>query len=182
MLKIIISISAALLVMWLVLVFRMDMDNTANAQTSTPEVIERTEGLKKSLLKKDEAKTEKVKVAQESPEMFQKAFLTFLVMISVLGGVWLWSKKKGNNPASKESSKDLGGHVLGQGVQLKFVEVNKEVWVLGVSSGSVNLMHRMPKSEWKEDEEETKTRELGLQSVKETGKSDFKSLYKFFTN
>lgn len=181
-LKIIISISAALLVMWLFLVFRMDMDNAATAQASEPEVIERTQGLKNSLLINNEAKTQKVQEAEESPAMFQKAFLTFMVMISVLGGVWLWSKKKGDNPARKESSRELGGHVLGQGVQLKFVEVNREVWVLGVSSGSVNLMHRIPKSEWKEGEEEIKSQELGVQSIKETGKSDFKSLYKFFTN
>lgn len=178
-LKIVISISVVMLLMWLFVVSRMDMGNVTDA--SEPETIERTEGLKTSLIKPVETGSEKRVEKKEAPAMFQNAFITFLVMICVLGGVWFWAKRKGKTPRTKENSRELGAHVLGQGVQLKFIEVNEEVWVMGLTSGSVNLLHRVPKDEWKDGEVDIDSPEFGHKSIK-TNTGDFKSLYKFFTN
>ena len=69
----------------------------------------------------------------------------------------------------------MGEHILGHGAQLKFVEVNNEVWVLGLTAGSLNLLHRVAKSEW------TETNVDELPEMK-ADSADFKSLYKMFRN
>ncbi|MEX2435089.1 MAG: flagellar biosynthetic protein FliO, partial [Balneolaceae bacterium] len=39
---------------------------------------------------------------------------------------------------------------IGLGSQLKVVEINGEIWVLGLATGSVSLLHRYQPGEWKE--------------------------------
>ncbi|MEQ8525934.1 flagellar biosynthetic protein FliO [Gracilimonas sp.] len=176
-LKIVLAFAAALLVIWMFLVSRMEFSATERA-TSNPEVIERTEGLKSSL-NKEKTEVQEVspeKAEAETDDAFQNAFTTFLVMMGMLGLVWFWSRKKSGSPQTKKDGRDLGEHILGQGVQLKFVEINNEVWVMGMTAGSLNLLHRIPKSEWNENE--------GLEEIAEVknGSADFKSLYKMFRN
>ena len=179
-LKIVLGISLALLVIWLFLVSKMDMGTVA--QSTEPEVQERTIGLKESM-KKSSGSEVQVDNAEE-PAMFQNAFITFLFMVSVLGGVWYWSKKKGNAVQKEIKSRDIDSHVLSESTQLKFVEVNEEVWVLGVTETGVNLLHRYAKEEWKEGEEDKIT--TGMSPDKDirnkTGKGDFKSLLKLANN
>jgi flagellar biogenesis protein FliO len=157
------------------------MELGSQQQATNPEVQERTEGLKNSLKKEEDipavsetAGTERVQET-ESENAFQNALPTFLVMMTMLGLVWLWSRKKGKASASGEKSRELGEHVLGQGAQLKFVEVNNEVWVIGLTAGSLNLLHRVPKSEWLENS-------VGELTEMKSDVSDFKSLYKMFRN
>lgn len=176
-LKIVLAFAAALLVIWMFLVSRMEFSATERA-SSSPEVIERTEGLKSSL-KKEKTEVQPVspeKAEAETDNAFQNAFTTFLVMMGMLGLVWFWSRKKSGSTQIKQDSRDLGEHILGQGAQLKFVEINNEVWVMGMTAGSLNLLHRIPKSEWNENE--------GLEEIAEVknGSADFKSLYKMFRN
>jgi flagellar biogenesis protein FliO len=159
------------------------MEFSTQQQVSNPEVQERTEGLKKSLLKEEatpvvaegEPAAEPAVSKEEADSPFQNAFTTFIVMMSLLGLVWFWSKKKGSADASAENSRDMGEHILGHGAQLKFVEVNNEVWVLGLTAGSLNLLHRVAKSEW------TETNVDELPEMK-ADSADFKSLYKMFRN
>ncbi len=183
-LKMVLAFSVALLVIWMFLASRMEI--TTNEASSSPEVQLRTEGLKASLMKAEPAdsteaavatNTEEVAVqAGEEKSVFKSAFTTFAVLLSLLGLVWLWAKRKSNPSAKTVNGRDLGEHVLGQGAQLKFVEINNEVWVIGVSTGSLNLMHRIPRDEWNENE--------GMKESMEMTKtpSDFKSLYKMFKN
>ncbi|MBO6586844.1 MAG: flagellar biosynthetic protein FliO [Gracilimonas sp.] len=176
-LKIVLAFAVALLVIWMFLVSRMEFSATETA-ASNPEAIERTQGLKTSLGQK----TAEVEVSAAEPEnagedtVFQNAFTTFLVMMGMLGLVWFWARKKSGSTQQKQDGRDLGEHILGQGAQLKFVEINNEVWVMGMTAGSLNLLHRIPKSEWNENE--------GLEEIAEikNGSADFKSLYKMFKN
>ena len=177
-LKIVLSFAVALLVIWMFLVSRMEFSATEKA-SSDPEVIERTEGLKSSLTKRKSSEVQPASPQQEEAESdsaFQNAFTTFLVMMGMLGLVWLWSRKKSGSTQLKQDGRDLGEHILGQGAQLKFVEINNEVWVLGMSAGGLNLLHRIPKTEWNQNE--------GMEEITEVknGSADFKSLYKMFRN
>ncbi len=176
-LKLVLAFAVALLVIWMFLVSRMEFSATEKV-TSDPEVIERTQGLKTSLGKKT-AEVEPVtkeSASKEDETVFQNAFTTFLVMMGILGLVWFWSRKKSGSPRQKLDGRDLGEHILGQGAQLKFVEINNEVWVMGMTAGSLNLLHRIPKSEWNENEGPEEIAEI------KNGSADFKSLYKMFRN
>lgn len=83
----------------------------------------------------------------EQPAMFQNAFTTFLVMIMLLGGLWAWSSKKKKKTDVKESDiNELSQHIIGQGVQMKVLEINEEIWVVGVSANAINLLHRYLKT------------------------------------
>lgn len=149
-LKIVVSVSVGLLVLWIFLVSKMDLpsqrDTVLVFEDSTSQVID----VKNSLLGED-APVEKNEIANnEQPAVFQGAFTTFFVMVTILGGVWLWaSRKKKTSHLADQDVKEISQHVIGQGAQLRIVEINDEVWVLGVSPNGINLLHRYPKNEWK---------------------------------
>ncbi|MDI6403043.1 flagellar biosynthetic protein FliO, partial [Balneolaceae bacterium ANBcel3] len=46
--------------------------------------------------------------------------------------------------------KEVGSQQLAPGKQLKVMEINNEIWVLGMGSDSITLLHRYPKDEWKD--------------------------------
>ncbi|MTI86476.1 MAG: hypothetical protein FH748_00755 [Balneolaceae bacterium] len=217
-LKIVLSLSAAVLVIWLFLVSRMELNSTS--QTQDPEITQRTEGLRNSLLKRDAEKNaekmprihpkedntvveqssqkgneialaqtenepeneraqeppQKAETKSEESDVFGNAVTTFFVMLTLLGGIWIWAKRKEKAPHTKGGLRELGGHVLGQGAQLKFVEINNEVWVLSITSDSVNLLQQIPRDEW------TETQAIQQVDGEASDTSDFKSLYKFFKN
>lgn len=184
-LKIVLGFSVALLVMWLFMVSRMDT-STVVSQTNDTEVQERTIGLQQALrgtATEDEeiaagAAKEGEVAKKESSHLFQNAFVTFLVMVVMLGGVWLWLKKRGDgNAANQKKSRELDAHALGENSQLKFLEINEEIWIIGMSENGINLLHRYPKSEWKEglgDELD----EIQKPSKSGATKGDFKSFLK----
>lgn len=182
-LKMVLGFSAVLLVIWMFLASRMEM--TATERSTNPEVELRTKGLKASLMEAEVADSAEAAVPavseekaakQEQKSVFKNAFTTFSVLVVLLALVWLWVKRKSNPSTQSMNGRDLGEYVLGQGAQLKFVEINNEVWVMGLTAGSLNLLHRIPKDEWAENEGIKETAELAKSS------GDFKSLYKMFKN
>ncbi|MFP8488649.1 flagellar biosynthetic protein FliO [Gracilimonas sp. Q87] len=179
-LKIVLGISLALLVIWLFLVSKMDTGTVA--QSSDPEVQERTLGLQESLKKTSVSKVQESK--REEPDMFQNAFITFLFMVSVLVAVWYWSKKKGAVTQKEIKSRDIDSHSLSQNAQLKFIEINEEVWIVGVAETGVNLLHRYSKEEWKEGETENTAHEADecKTTKSKTGKENFKTFLKLANN
>jgi len=147
-LKIVIGFSVVLLVMWLFMISRMDYSGSVDPQNEVAQA--RADSIRTLIGQQAPASSN---IEDDSPDIFMNAFTTFLVLIVILGGIWLWSRNRtqsGDTPASRE----IDGHMLGQGAQLKIVEINDEVWVLGVTSDSVNLLHRYPKNEWTESLEE----------------------------
>lgn len=141
-LKIVLAFAAIMLVLWLIMISRMDFDgenDTADQITQN-----RTDSLRIALNKED---LNKPSTEQRSSNIFLNAFTTFIVLITILGLVWFWSRKK---PATSQKTdlKEIGDHMLGQGAQLKIVEINEEIWVMGVTSNNVTLLHRYPRDEW----------------------------------
>lgn len=142
-LKIVLSISVVLLVMWLFMISRMEYGGTKEPADPTRQ--ERVDSLRITL---NQSGKGGIPPREGSTDFFANAFVTFLVLITILGIVWLWSRKK-TDPPAETSLNEIGGHLLGQGAQLKILEINDEIWVLGISGGGVNLLHRYSKEEWR---------------------------------
>ena len=147
-LKFVLGFAAVMLVLWLVMVSQMDFDSTGSA--STPEEQMRADSLRSAISQTDGVpRSQSDASEEESPNIFFNALTTFLVLITILGLVWVWSRSKGR-PAERSASlfKEIDGQNLGLGSQLKVIEINNEVWVMGVSDGSVSLLHRYDKDDW----------------------------------
>lgn len=83
--------------------------------------------------------------------------------------------KKKKVDTSDQDIREITQHVIGQGAQLKILEINDEVWVLGITANAVNLLHRYPKSEWH-------LSKLPDPEPEEISGSDFNSIFKLLGN
>ena len=143
-LKIVVSISVVLLVMWLFMVSRMELTETS--RSADPQTIERADSIRTAI-----ARNSRTPAAEDrrSPNIFMNAFTTFIVMIVILVIVLILVRNR-QAQAPQSRLKEIGEHMLGQGAQIKIIEMNEEIWVIGVTSANVNLLHRCPKENWKE--------------------------------
>lgn len=175
-LRIVISISIGLLVLWIFLVSKMNLPNERDSVLVTADTSQTVVDLRRSLLGEEQVGSAEVEAVAEQTPIFQNAFTTFFVMITVLGGVWLWSmRKKKKVDTSDQDIREITQHVIGQGAQLKILEINDEVWVLGITANAVNLLHRYPKSEWHPSK-------LPDPEPEEISGSDFNSIFKLLGN
>lgn len=141
-LKTVLIFSAVLLVMWLLMVSQMETGNPP--VTSGDSITQaRADSIRTVLSQTDQGRY----ADDRSGSIFMNAITTFLVLIAILGVVWLWSRSKPQTKNQKEFQ-ELGSQVLGQNAQLKILEINNEIWVIGVTANSVNLLHRYNKEEW----------------------------------
>lgn len=149
-LKMVISISVVLLVMWLFMVSRMQLTEN-HSDLRSEERIERSDSLRMAF-RGETAATEQAEPAgrEQRPGIFFNAFTTFIVLISILAVVWVWARKRGVGNSRNGPFTFLHEQAAGHGVTLRVVELNGEIWVLGLTSSSVNLLHRYRKEEWME--------------------------------
>lgn len=178
-LRIVISISIGLLVLWIFLVSKMDVPSQRDSVLVKADTSTSITELRSNLLGENQSPQSssqgRAAVTDEEP-LFQNAFTTFFIMVVVLGSIWLWTiKKKKNKVNSDQDIKDISKHVIGQGVQLKILEINEEVWVLGVTSNSINLLHRYQKNEWHPSN-------IPDRDSEEISDSDFNSIFKLLGN
>jgi len=153
-LKFVLGFAAVMLLLWLVMVSQMDFDGSGGPATSEDRM--RADSLRSAISQNDGA-LQTADSDRESPDIFFNALTTFLILITILGIVWIWSRTKGAQAQGKtEMFNELGGQMIGQGAQLKVIEINNEIWVMGVSDGSVNLLHRYSKEDWVEKIEPNK--------------------------
>ncbi|PAU94613.1 hypothetical protein CK503_07410 [Aliifodinibius salipaludis] len=159
-LKIVIGLAVILLLMWLFTLSQVDYNQGPNAEeyvkseakADTTEIIS-SEG--------QESKAKEVRSYEQSSGMFTNGLVTFLVLLVVLIIVWFWVDRK-QSGQTKRRGRELDSQVLGEGAKLKVIQINEEVWVVGVTSSSVNLLHRYPQDEWKEetDEQDSENKDL----------------------
>jgi len=142
-LKVVVSLSVVLLVMWLFMVSRMELNDTDRG--SGPHKIERTDSLRTSIARDNQVSESD----RSSPNIFMNAFTTFVVLIVILTIVLIFMKNR-QGPVSEKQLKELGEHILGLGAQIKIIEMNEEIWVIGVTTSQVNLLHKYSKADWKE--------------------------------
>ncbi|MDG5766737.1 flagellar biosynthetic protein FliO [Balneolales bacterium ANBcel1] len=144
-LGIVISISVVLLVLWLIVVSRMDYSSSGRPDPAAdPSTQERRDSVRVMMGKSDTAFVDE----DRSTGLFFNAFTTFIVLMVLLAGVWFWSRRKTGDTKTSGFLKDIGEHTVGAGHQIKVIEINNEIWVLGVSAESVTLLHRYPKEKW----------------------------------
>lgn len=143
-LKIVVSISVVMLVMWLFMVSRMEV--TEQSRHADPQTIERTDSLRAALSRNE---TIPGTAERSRPGIFMNAFTTFMVLIFVLVVVLILIRNK-NNEMKQDFLTELGDHSLGQGARIKIIEMNQEIWILGIAPSNVSLLHRYQKKEWKE--------------------------------
>ncbi|MEX2600504.1 MAG: flagellar biosynthetic protein FliO [Balneolaceae bacterium] len=166
-LKIVIGLAVLMLLVWIFMVSRMEFSGSSSEQIIDTTQQQRTENLRNSLRTPAEALEQAEESEERSSSVFFNAFTTFLVLIAILALVWFWIRSK--SPAVDERGlREIGMHSLGPGTQLRIVELNGEIWVLGVATGGVNLLHRCPKEEWRDE----------LPAEKARDESSFHSLFK----
>ncbi len=145
MLGIVIAASVVLLVLWLLMVSRMEYRPASEPDRATQE---RRDSVRVMM-----GKTEPVHTAEEpSSRIFMNALTTFIILMIILAGVWYWSRKKQTVSPAGQLFKERGQQTVGPGHQIKILEINEEVWVMGISPDAITLLHRYPKEEWKEPE------------------------------
>ncbi|TVQ66284.1 MAG: hypothetical protein EA360_06590 [Balneolaceae bacterium] len=149
-LKIVISISVVLLVMWLFMVSRMQLDNQRSADRAIDR-IERSDTLRVAF-RGESRPSERPDLAEseQKPNIFFNAVTTFFVLLSILAIVWVWIRKKGTVQSTDKQGLVIREQSLGQGAMIRIIELNEEIWVLGVTASNVNLLHRYSREQWKE--------------------------------
>ncbi len=139
---IVVLTSVVLLLLWLFMVSRMDYtrpDQTAPATSERQEQMRELTG----------RTAETAPADLRSGRFFMNALSTFVVMVVLLGGVWFWTRTRSASKGQSGLFREMGHHVIGPGQHIRIMEVNNEVWVLGVGSGGITLLHRCPVDEWK---------------------------------
>ncbi len=159
-LKIVLGLAVILLLMWLFTLSHVDYNQKPDAEkyiksqakADSTEVIA-TNG------QEDQAK--EIQSYEQSSGVFTNGLITFLVLLVVLIMVWFWIDRK-QSGHTKSGNRELDAQILGEGAKLKIIQINEEVWVVGVTSSSVNLLHRYTQEEWKEEvhEQDTKNKDL----------------------
>lgn len=153
-LKIVLGLAVILLLMWLFTLSHIDYNQGPDAEEyikrgaqtdSTEQVL--------SSQRNNASEVDQDRSYEQSSGMFTNGLITFLVLLVVLIIVWFWVDRK-QSTRSKNKSRHLDSEVLGEGAKLKIIEINEEVWVVGVTSNSVNLLHRYTQEEWKEETHE----------------------------
>ncbi|WP_138430782.1 flagellar biosynthetic protein FliO [Fodinibius saliphilus] len=158
-LKVVLGLSAVLLLIWVMTLSHVDYSGGASAsqylqkkQSADTTAVTKVTGLS----------PQKASTKEGSSSIFTNGMVTFMVLLLILVGVWFWVDKKGSSDAAQKVQREIDTQILGEGAQLQIVEVNNEIWVLGVTSTAVNLLHRYSQVEWTEQmpKEETAGNEM----------------------
>lgn len=143
-LKSVIGISVILLLIWLIMISRMDFNQ--NSKHADPAKQEQADSIRALV---NQGVEEPDDQRSSSSGIFMNALTTFLIMATILILVWLWVRKQTDDP-QKKTFTEITDHTLEADKKLKVLEINNEVWVLAVSADAVTLLHRYPEGEWKE--------------------------------
>jgi flagellar biogenesis protein FliO len=148
-LRIVISGSIGVLVFWVFLVSKMDLPSDKNSLLAFSNTGKRVVELRKITEETQSIKTKPEEIQGHQIPMLQNAFTTFFVMVTILGGIWLWVRKKRKKVDHRDQTiKVITQHVIDSGTKLKIIEINNETWVLGITTNAVNLLHRYSKQDW----------------------------------
>lgn len=146
LLKTVLLFSVVLLLIWLFLVSRFEY----NPDPVPGESIVQVPADSLKALEDKPGENPVSRQSRQSSGIFMSAFTTFMVLVILLGLVWFFIGNKSMWKTQAGDVQQIRSIRLGQNSQLKIVEINEEVWVVGVTTDSICLMHRYPKSEWKE--------------------------------
>ena len=147
-LKIVLGLALVLLLMWLFTLSHIDYNQRAESEEYIKTASEADSTQIITGNREDRAK--EVQSYDQSSGVFMNGLITFLVLLFVLIIVWFWVDRK-ESVRSKGPERSLSSQSLGEGATLRIIRINEEIWILGVTSNTVNLLHRYPESDWKEN-------------------------------
>jgi flagellar biogenesis protein FliO len=142
-LSMVLALAAVLLVLWLIVVSGSGTSNPPDVSLSAEEQ-ERLESVR-SL--RDQAGQMGIE-DERADNMKSNVVTTFIVLMVMLAGVWWWSRRGVKHTSYRSSFKQVEQHMLGPGQTLQVMEINDEIWVLGVTGSTINLLHRCDRNEW----------------------------------
>lgn len=145
-LKIVLGLALILLLMWLFTLSHIDYAQGPDAQQY---ITSQAQSDSASVLGSSSKGAKEITSYEEPSSIFTNGLTTFLVLLVVLVMIWFWVDHK-QSDKGRGDHRELASHVLGEGARLKIIQINEEVWVLGVTSSSINLMHRYAQNDWKE--------------------------------
>lgn len=74
---------------------------------------------------------------------------TFIILAISVGGLWWWTKSKDvQKLETTPVFKEVARQDLSTGQSIFVMEMNDEYWILGSSTGGLNLLHKGPKSDF----------------------------------
>lgn len=142
-LKVMLSLAATFLVLW---VFVLAQNGGVNSSDAASQGLVQVDSLNISL----KPKTTMIP-KQNAGNLVAHTFPVLLILGVVVAGLWFWQKK---SPDKKEN--DLFTVVdrqqLGVGQQIIVILINNEYWVLGSAGKDISLMHRYSREEWQSGE------------------------------
>lgn len=87
---------------------------------------------------------------QDTGENRSMVLVILVGFLAVSGGLWWWARKDNGDtdPMSYVGITTIATRELAAGQQLMIMEVNGEIWILGVGPQGSNLLHRYEKGDW----------------------------------
>jgi flagellar biogenesis protein FliO len=149
-LTMVLALAAVLLVLWLIVVAGSGGNNPPEV-TMTPEEQERLESVRTL---RDQA-GQATENDDRADNMKSNVVTTFLVLMTLLAAVWWWSRRGVKTTIGGTGFKQIEHHHIGPGQSIQVLEINNEIWVLGVTSGNISLLHRYNHSDWENGPEIT---------------------------
>ncbi len=137
-LKIMLSLAATFLVLW---VFVLAQNNNDRPSAGTVHGLVQVDSLHISLSPAAAAVPQK-----ESGSFYSRTIPVVIILGVVMAGLWFWQKK---NPVKEDSLFTIvAKQQLGVGQQITVILINEEYWVLSTSGKEISLMHRYSREEW----------------------------------
>ncbi len=138
-LKVMLSLAATFLVLWVFVLAQNNNDGGPAA--GTPHGLVKVDSLHISLSPAAATIPQK-----ESSSFFSRSLPIVVILAVVMAGLWYWQKK---NPVKEDGLFTIvGKQQLGVGQQITVIFINEEYWVLSTSGKDISLMHRYSKEEW----------------------------------
>lgn len=134
----VVSLAFTLLVVWIFVMATMNNNSTSSL---SPADQMRMDSLRTVLGRTAAAHN------SANPNLFYNALPAFLFLLLLLGGVWLWNRRK-DKPSDQQLFSVVGEQQLAPGQTIKIVAFQNEYWVLGISGNNMTLLSRLSKDEW----------------------------------
>jgi len=146
-LKIVLGLSFILLLIWLLTLSYLDVGESSTGPQAfiSEQPVDSVSTAPSAFSPKPSADES----SKDSPALFSNGIIIFFVLAVSLVIIWFWFERKGAN-APGGIQREVDSLPLGEGANMKIITINEEVWIIGTTSNSVNLLHRYPKEDWKE--------------------------------
>jgi len=136
----VISLAFTLLVVWIFVMATMNNDNSTTSLNAADQM--RLDSLRTVLGRSGAAIH-----SSANPNLFYNALPAFLFLLLLLGGVWLWNRRR-EKPGNQQLFSVVGEQQLAPGQTIKIIAFQNEYWVIGVAGNNMTLLSRLNKDEW----------------------------------